>query len=65
MAPADTIPVVPMVAMPVVPPLHVPPEIVSESTVVVPAHKEAIPVIGCGAARTVIDLIAAVPHPVL
>ena len=61
-----TIPVLPTVAIPVAPELHVPPVTASVSAVVIPAHTVAVPVTvpALGAAFTVTTLLAdAVPHP--
>ena len=57
----DTMPDVPMVATPVLLLAHVPPTVAEDSVVVVPAHKEVVPVITAGIALTV--TVVVLTHP--
>lgn len=56
-----TTPVEPMVAMEVDPDDQVPPGTLLERVVVVPAHKDAVPVIAAGAALIVTTLVPKQP----
>ena len=56
-----TMPDVPIVATPVLLLSHVPPTVVEERVVVVPAHKAVVPVITAGIVLMVIDVV--VLHP--